>query len=176
MTTWMMVLKHWRILGSVLLLGIGITSVTVLVHERDAALVARGTALERVRVADSTLAVLRPQLTRVDTLVRHDVKTVLAQVSHTDTLRDTVLAHLTDTVLVREFVTRADSALYACTALAHDCETYRATATATIAALTSKLSVPVAIRPPAASCRVETGVWGILGALSGYGLARIHHP
>lgn len=110
-------------------------------HARDNALKAEGIAVERYRVADSTLRVVTPQLARVDTLLVRDTVTVRTAVNRVRTLRDTLLVHLTDTVLVKQFVTRADSAAAACVELVTDCSAFRAFATQKIAALESKLNV-----------------------------------
>lgn len=136
-----LVLRYWRELT----IGAAVVLLMAACHARDNALKATGIAVERARVADSTLAAVKPQLARAETLIVHDTKTVRVAVDRVVTLRDTVLEHLTDTLLVKTFVTRADSAAKACVELSNDCQAFRAFATQTIAALEAKVRVaPIA--------------------------------
>lgn len=129
-----------------------ITAFTVLstallwaIHQRDAEHVRYGIASERARVADSALAVLRPQLAHRDTVLVRDTVRVMRLVARVDSLRDTLLIHLTDTVRVLQYVARTDSALKACSDLSHDCAAFRESATATIRALEQKLAAQPAL-------------------------------
>ena len=94
-------------------------------RQRDAANVALGEMRERARVADSSLRVNSQQLRITDTLWRHDTLTVRRTIARLDTLRDTVLRHLTDTALVVKYVERADSTVHACTDALNTCAQFR---------------------------------------------------
>ena len=126
----------------------------------------RGVAKEKTRVADSVIKVVTPQLARVDTLVVRDTVRVRVAVNRVTALHDTVLRHLTDTVLVKEFVTRADSAAKACTELSGDCAAFRAFATQKMAALQSKVDAAPAI--VVKSCVAPGLVSGLVGLAVGY--------
>lgn len=157
-----LVLKYWKAGVVALALIVALTAW----HQRDNALVARGKAIEQARVADSTLKAVKPQLARTDTLVVHDTVKVRYAISRLDTLRDTLLTHLTDTVLVKEYVTRADSVAKACTELSNDCAAFRAYASQTIAALQAKVKAqPATIK---VRCTESNVVSGIIGAAGGY--------
>ena len=133
----------------------------------------RGVAQERGRVADSTLAVIAPQLAHVETVYVRDTVRVTRTLARLDTLRDTLLQHLTDTVRVREFITRADSAAAACRDLMSDCQAFRALTATKIAALESKLqTVPVA---QAKSCTISNVLVGLLGVGAGAGVGYLAH-
>ncbi len=157
-----LLLKYWQttLAGAAIIFG------AVMWHEHNVAEVAKGVAVERTRVADSTLKAIKPQLARTDTLVVRDTVKVRIAVDRVITLRDTVLAHLTDTVLVKQFVTRADSAAKACVELSNDCQAFRTYATATIHALERK----VATAPQATPQRhlASDVLWFTLGAAGGY--------
>lgn len=135
---------------------------------RDRALEARGVALERARVADSTLAAITPQLARVDTVLVEQIRTVPKVIVATDTLRDTVLTHLTDTVLVERYVHVADSAVRACHALLVGCAAYRELSQQKIAALEAKLAAV----PPVRGCRSTGAVAALMGVAAGYLIPR----
>lgn len=136
---------------------------TVLWQQKTAALVREGRALERVRVADSILAIEKPIVVRLDTVVQHDTRTVTRTIARVDSLRDTLLVHLTDTLVVKEYVARTDSALKACTELSNDCAAFRASALTAIKALETKLAAqPMVI---AKSCTMSN----VVAAMAGVG-------
>lgn len=156
--------SYWReaaIVGLVLAL-------LVAFRARDNALVARGQAQEQARVADSTLHALKPVLARTDTLVVHDTLRVTRLVPKLETLRDTVLSHLTDTIIVKQYVAVADSMRQACSELTHDCAAFRQNAQATIRALEAKLAVQV----PKRSCVMPSLVSAGVGLAGGFLLHR----
>lgn len=164
-------LKYWQVPLVAVALGFG----ALMWHEHNVAEVGRGIALERARVADSTLKSLKPLTAKAETLFVHDTVKLSHLVSHTDTLRDTVLKHLQDTIYVKAYIQASDSTIKACTSALHDCATVQALLRQQVGALETKLAaVPVA-RPR--SC-VNTGlVSGLLGALGGLGVAVIaRHP
>lgn len=132
------------IIGACTLCG---TAVLIALHQRDQANVARGIAVERARVADSTILAWVPLLHKADTLVVHDTVKVTRTIARVDSLRDTLLLHLTDTVRVKEYVARTDSALHACSELTHDCAAFRQSANATIRALNDKLALQAKLAP-----------------------------
>lgn len=156
-----LLLKHWQLAAIVALvsvLGVG-------VHRYNTALVERGQAQERARVADSSLAVNRIQLARIDTLLVRDTIKVRLAVERVVSVRDTLLQHLTDTIRVKEYIARTDTALKACSELAGDCAEFRQRATAIFAAYEAKLRAQPIATPR--SCTVSNGVWGVLGASVG---------
>lgn len=165
-----LLVKFWQPALIVLLLGVGVQQC----HARDSALQEKGRALERVRVADSTLRHLKPVLARAETLILRDTLRVRVAVDRVVTLRDTVLKHLTDTVLVRTFVERADSTVRACNDLVSDCQRFRVTANATIAALTEKVkALPVASQRSCAVPSLSSAVVGaVIGGVTGVYLTR----
>lgn len=62
---------------------------------------------------------------RADSAAAHltiDTVVVTHDVVHYTAVHDTVLAHLTDTVLVKQFVAVADTTIHACTRALNDCE------------------------------------------------------
>lgn len=155
-----LMLKYWKE-GAVVALVI---LLSVLWHQKTQALVREGRALEQVRVADSTLIAERPKFAKVDTLVVRDTVTVRRTIARVDSLRDTLLVHLTDTLVVKEYVARTDSALKACNELSNDCAAFRASALTTIKALETKLAAqPMAV---AKSCAMSNVV-AVLGAAAG---------
>lgn len=153
-----LLLRYWKEAAIVgLVLGL-----VAMCHARDNALVQRGQALQRAHVADSTLRAVTPKLARVDTLLVRDTVRVPHLIAKVDTLRDTLLTHLTDTLLVKEYVTRTDSAINACSDLLGDCTAFRVYATTTIQALRDKLSAQPAIVTK--SCVPSNAVSVLLGA------------
>jgi hypothetical protein len=155
-----LVIRYWRetLIAALVLVVVGLCA-----HERHA-LIQQGIAQERSRLADSTLRVVVPQRLVHDTAVVHDTVRVRSTIARVDTLRDTVLTHLTDTVLVKEYVTRTDSALHACTELLNDCAAFRVSANQTIAALQSKLAVqPVTLSKSCTTPALVTGALGLVG-------------
>ncbi len=166
-----LLLKFWQPSLVAVALGFG----ALMWHEHNVAEVDRGVALERARVADSTLKSLKPLTAKAETLFVHDTVKLSRLVSHTDTLRDTVLKHLTDTVIVKAYVQASDSTIRVCRSVVTDCQAVQALLRQQISTLEVKLAaVPVA-QPR--SC-VNTGlVSGLLGALGGFGVAVVaRHP
>jgi hypothetical protein len=64
-------------------------------------------------------------------------------VTETETLHDTVLAHLTDTVLVKTFVATADTQARVCTEVTNDCAAFRVAANQEIATLKAQKTVTI---------------------------------
>lgn len=155
-------LKYWQAGLIVALLAFGGTEWTL--HNR--AEVEKGKAIERAHVADSTLAAVKPVLQRTDTAIVHDTVTLTKALKITAILHDTVIQHLTDTVLVKQYIERSDSALKACTSLVNDCAAFRQAANTTIQALQAKLVVAGLVKPR--SCIGPQVLSGILGLGAGY--------
>lgn len=160
--TWALVLKYWR--EGLLLVGAALLLTAW--HGHNTALVQLGQARERARVADSTIAATAKQLARVDTLIVRDVPRVIHAAARVDTLRDSVLTHLTDTLIVKQFVARTDTALAVCTDLANDCAQFRVLANQKIAALESKVNAIPALHSN--HHIVSNILWGLLGVAVGY--------
>jgi len=164
MTALLLVVKYWREAA----IGALVLALIASCVARDHRIAATAVAHEKARVADSTIAVVAPKLAQADTLVVHDTVRVRVAVDRVVALHDTVLQHLTDTLLVREFVTRADSAAHACTELANDCAAFRAYATQKIAALETKSQVAqvITMRSCVEPAVVSGGIAGILGFIA----------
>jgi hypothetical protein len=158
-------LKYWHWLAIAGLLAFGVTEWEL----HNAAKVREGIAIERARVADSTLRVLKPQLARTDTILVRDTVRLSTLVPRLQVIHDTLLQHLTDTVLVKQFIEKADSTVKACTDLMSSCAVFRQQATATIQALESKVA---AIQPPR-SCVSTGAVWTVLGVGVGFVGAKV---
>lgn len=160
--------KYWQAALIAVLLASGIA----MFKARDRALVERGQAIEQARLADSVLTTTRASLARVDTLYRRDTLRFVTLRSRVDTLRDTVLTHLTDTLLVKEFIAREDSTIHACTEALGDCAKFRTIAEQRFAAYEVKLKA----QPIAAShsCVVSNVLWSALGIGAGRLSASLH--
>lgn len=157
-------LKYWRESLIGLLLVVAVTAW----HAHDTALVERGKAQEKYRVADSALKALKPALARTDTQLVHDTVTLTVYLASriAPAKHDTVLKHLTDTVKVKEYIAQTDTALGMCRDLMSACAVFRTQAQATIAALESKVkAIPVAMPT---SCVGGNALWGVLGAGVGF--------
>jgi hypothetical protein len=148
-------LKNWR---TSLLVVAGLVIVGQIAVWRHA-LIEEGKAIARVQQLDSLLAQNKTALARVDTLVVHDTLRVTATRLRVDSLRDTVLTHLTDTVLVKEFVARTDTALKTCTELSNDCAAFRRLAQQRFDAYEAKLKEqPVAVARSCIASNITTGI------------------
>ena len=168
-----LLLKYWQ--GGVAV--VAILGFVAMCHARDTALTERGEARERARAADSVsreraraadsvLRVTAGRLARVDTLLVRDTVTVRRTIARVDSLRDTLLVRLTDTLVVKEFIARTDSALQACSALAGDCAAFRSIAQQRFAAYEARIAAMPALQ--AKSCVVPSLVTGVLGAAAGW--------
>lgn len=119
--------------------------------------------------ADSTIKANAGKLARVDTLLVRDTVRVRETVTRLTTLRDTVLRHLTDTLLIREYVTRTDSAAHACTELSNDCAAFRTFALQRFAQDSIKLLVQ-----PHVTTKPRFGFWPGVAAGALAAVAVIH--
>jgi hypothetical protein len=163
-------LRFWRESLIVVLLAAAVLAW----RARDAALLERGVAQERSRVADSVLAAVRPRLAASDTAVVHDtvrVRGALRLVTKLDTAwrHDTVrvAGDSTPRIAVPVSVVEAnDSLKSACSDLMSSCAVFRAHANTTIAALESKLASQPVAQPR--SCTTSNVVWSVLSASSGF--------
>lgn len=135
-------------------------------HEHNSRLVAEGVAQEKTRVADSVLHVVVPERIRAETAFVHSTNTVTRLVTRLDTLRDSVVRHKTDTVLVDRFITVADSTARACTEALGNCATLRALLTKErdqwrVMAESAPIAQP-------RSCTTSNVIIGALAAAAGY--------
>jgi len=161
-----LLVKHWR----EALIGAAVLGLMAMCRSRDNVIREKARAEVLYRQADSTLKAVKPQLARVDTLLQRDTVKVRVAIDRVVTLRDTLLRRLTDTVTVREYITRTDSALAACSELSRDCAAFRLYARQTIDALELKVkSQPAFV---ARSCTMPSLLSGILGATGGVVLGR----
>jgi hypothetical protein len=136
-----LVLRYWQAAAIAALLGFGAFEW----HEHNVALIDKGKAEERARVADSALKVLGPLMAHADTVFRHDTVTLTRRITETTTIRDTLLKHLTDTIRVKEFIAASDSAIHACTEAVSSCAVKLRLKDQEIAALNSKLAIAPAL-------------------------------
>jgi hypothetical protein len=156
-------LKFWPVGAGVLVLGAG--SLAWRQHNIDEQ--EKGALRVELRAKDSTLAANATQLAHVDTLWRYDTTTVRSITTKLSTMHDTVLAHLTDTVLVQQFVTRADSAAKACVELLNDCTAFHTLATQRFATYEGKIALLEKAHP--SSHHLTSDVVKIaLGVVAGY--------
>jgi hypothetical protein len=155
-------LKHWRDAAIVVAIGCAVWWWNAHnASERD-----KGMWRERYRVADSTIHIVTPERIRAETVFVHDAKRASEAIYHVQTIHDTVLTHLTDTLIVKEYIAKTDTALAACTELARDCQTFRAYATQEIAAWKSKAqAAPVAT---AKGHMLSNALWAGVGLLGGF--------
>lgn len=159
-------LKYWPIAAAALLAIAIVLAWRSALNARELA----GKAKERIRVADSVIAANKATLTRTDTAILHDTKTVVAYVDryHADTLwrHDTVrVAGDTSVRIAIPTATLAltDSTIRACRQLADDCAAFRLSANATMAAQQSKID--------ALSSQINAGrhIWDRCGISVGAG-------
>lgn len=167
-------LKFWKE-GLLVLLALALFAMW---RSRERGLVERGQAIERARVADSILAVVRPQLARADTAVTRGAVTVTRYVDRwrVDTAwrQDTVRIPGDTAARIAvpvSTVARQDTTIRQCDLLAADCAAYRAFAIQTIAALESKLAAQPVAAPR--SCTVPMILSALVGAGGGYVGGRI---
>lgn len=116
-------------------------------HARDVAREHYGEAKERARVADSTLKVIAKQRPAIETAYVHDTRRVTKRIARTDTLRDSLLVHLTDTVRVKEFITTVGETNQACRDALGSCANLRRIDSLEIVALRSKAGVSSIPKP-----------------------------
>jgi hypothetical protein len=154
-------LKYWKGASLVLLAVV----VTCELQQWHAAAIGRGQAMERARQQDSVIAVLSKQSAKVETLFVHDSVRLTRLAVRYDTLRDTVLAHLTDTVLVKQFIAATDSGKRACVETANDCAAFRLSANQEIATLRAEAHpAPILVFQP--TFKQKAG-YALLGAMLG---------
>ncbi len=136
--------SYWREAAVMTLAG----GIWLAIHQRDAANVERGRAMERLRASDSTLQVLTAQRPKIVYEFVHDTLRLTMRVAQLDTIRDTVLHHLTDTVRVKEFIATADATVQACRDVLNSCAALHRNDSLTIRALEQKVhDIPIAAKP-----------------------------
>lgn len=115
---------RWRIAGLLLSVVVAASMVdAVRSHmKRDDARAAS------LRVALQNESKWKARYSEAWTMVRVQIDTVRIKADGVKVVRDTLLAHLTDTVEVLRYVAATDTALRACTDLANSCERFHATA------------------------------------------------
>lgn len=105
---------------------------------------------------------VQAQAAKAETTLVHDTVRLTQYLTHYDTTRDTVLAHLTDTVRVRAFVFTADSTITACQTALGSC---------TKALDAQKLVV--GIQQAQAPSRLQQILTNLGSAALGYGAGRL---
>jgi hypothetical protein len=154
-----LLLRYWKA-GLIVVLALVCVA---FVQQWHAATIAEGQAIERARTQDSVVAVLSTRLARVDTLVVRDTVRLTRMFARTDTLRDSLLVHLTDTVRTKEFITQAEADQHACVDLKNDCAAFRLSAAEEIATLKAQAHpAPIIVFQPTAK---QKGGYGLVGAL-----------
>ena len=132
----MFIAKHWKWFAS----GFTGFCLLVAVHtwwtRHNATIYQAGISAERIRWQDSVRV-------KYDTLIVHDTVKLSRLAIRYDTLRDTVLAHLSDTVLVKQFIAVTDSGKKVCTEQANDCAAFRLAANQEIATLKAQHVVTI---------------------------------
>jgi hypothetical protein len=162
-------IRYWR---ETLLVVLVVTAVG-LFKARDRALVERGRAVERARVADSVLTVAKAAFRRSDTVLVTKLVPAKAAAARVDTLRDSVLVHLTDTLVVKEYIEKEKEAARMCTDALGSCEIFRRDAKATIAALENQLALQPAVTVATRSCTTSNVVWSLLTNGLQFGVQRL---
>jgi len=112
-----LLLRYWHFAALAALLAFGAFEW----HEHNAAEVAKGVCQEKARVADSSKKAIETQLARVETTYVRDTIRLTKTLTRTTTLRDTLLVHLTDTLMVKQFIVQTDSTVKVCTEVASTC-------------------------------------------------------
>ncbi len=97
-------------------------------------------AEQRVRAADSVRVVAGTALARADTVFVHDTLRFTRTLPPLAAIHDSVLVHLTDTLLVKQFVERSDSTVRACLDVVNSCAAFRVKATAMLKADTASIA------------------------------------
>lgn len=90
--------------------------------------VERGVGRQQQQAIDNAriIAAAKGGVAKADTIYVTRRDTLTRYVARTTTLHDTVLRHLTDTVLVKQYVATADSTIRACSDVVLSCDTVRA--------------------------------------------------
>lgn len=136
-------LRYWQATVAV----IAVLAFVGMCHARDVAREHYGEAKERARVADSSLKVVAKQRPAIETAYVHDRRTVTQRIAHTDTLRDSLLVHLTDTVRVKEFITTVGETNQSCKDASGSCAALRRLDSIEIVNLRSKAGVSTIAKP-----------------------------
>lgn len=153
----------WRL--ALLAGGLGL-AVVVLVGQRVAQHV-RADAVAQLLLAHDDSLIHRYQL-HADSLhvvVEHDTVTLRHTVTQYQTVHDTVLRHLTDTVTVKEFVQAADTAIHACQRALGDCAQETAALRAELLVANDKAVQLTRLQPT--FLERHTGVVALLAAVAG---------
>jgi hypothetical protein len=158
-----LLLRYWKA-GLIVLLAFACVAFAQQWH---AATIAKGEAIERARTQDSVVAAQAKQLAHVDTLVVHDTVRLTRLIARTDTLRETLMQHLADTVLVKQFVTQAEAEQRACVDVKNDCAAFRLSAADEIATLRAQAHpAPIIVFQPTLKQRAQySGTGAAIGAL-----------
>lgn len=110
-------------------------------HEHDVRVRNEARLQDQLRGAKATTTQWQAKYATASARVDTVTVTVVRWASRTDTLRDSVLAHLTDTVVVKQYVQAVDSTVKACRDLVSDCARFRVTADSTIRAVSTERDV-----------------------------------
>ncbi len=142
----------------------------IALHQRDAANRRIGELREKLRVADSVATVEGAKTERTAPIVQHDIKTVTRTITRVDSLRDSVVRFVHDTTVLR-YVAATDTALKACRDLVSSCDAFKTSATLTIAALKTEVTV---LKAMPAKPRRLCGLGGAVGYGTTYDKTGFH--
>ena len=113
-------------------------------HQHNVEQQQMGALHERLRAADSTIALKVPLVKVYDGAIVHDTVKLNHVIAQLKMLHDTARIH--DTVWVKAFVAATDSLKDRCTELSNDCQQFRANATAVMQAQDTKIKALESIK------------------------------
>lgn len=148
-----LLLKYWRETALVAVVLVAVA----LFRGRDDALKRAGAAEALTQVVRDSLRSNAKQIRVIDTLIRHDTLVQRRLIARTDTLRDSVIAHIHDTAFVVQFIKAADSTIHACTETTNDCATFRRLAESRFNGYEQEIAALHLARPRWYSDRVSIG-------------------
>lgn len=153
------------LLVSLVLVSVGVTWAVMHDHAVAAAAVSRYQGAK----ADSAIAYWKVRADSIQATETTDTVVLTRERPVYRTLHDTVLTHLTDTVLVKEFVRAADSTVNSCTRALKDCGALTAALRSELDASTLKVTALTHLQPTFLARHALVGMvlTGIAGAYLG---------
>ncbi len=163
-----LLLRYWKASAVALV----VVFVVAMIMSWRHALINEGRALQQLAHADSVLATTKTQLKHTDTVFMRDTVRLARARLRVDSLRDTLLLHTTDTLLVKEYVARTDTALKACSDLEDTCARFRVQAQARFDAYELKLKTQSTATPP--GHKLADMLWLLSGVGLGVAVRSLH--
>ena len=156
----------WIVVAAVVALLLG----SAMHYERQA-----GYLDAQLDASQHRIALLQDSLARTITRVTHVSDTVRVAVVRNRLLRDTVLAHITDTVIVKQYVAQTDTLRSECEALRNACLVLGAVADSTIGAYQTRVKLLERRQPTFMERHWRAAA--LLGAAGGFYLAsKVQRP